>query len=42
MSRIWRVRLTDQAEMDFTTYSDDLTDLSYRSRGWFVNMLGTM
>jgi hypothetical protein len=21
---------------NFTTYSDDLTDLSYRSRGWFV------
>jgi hypothetical protein len=22
---------------NFTNYSDDLTDLSYRSRGWFVN-----
>lgn len=27
---------------NFTHYSDDLTDLSYRSRGWFVNVLGTM
>lgn len=27
---------------NFTTYSDDLTDMSYRSRGWFVNVLGTM
>jgi hypothetical protein len=27
---------------NFTDYSDDLTDLSYRSRGWFVNLLGTM
>lgn len=25
---------------NFTTYSDDLTDQSYRSRGWFVNLLG--
>jgi hypothetical protein len=24
---------------NFTNYSDDLTDLSYRSHGWFVNML---
>ena len=27
---------------NFTRYSDDLTDLSYRSRGWFVNILGTL
>jgi outer membrane protein OmpA-like peptidoglycan-associated protein len=27
---------------NFTNYSDDLTDLSYRSRGWFVNVLGTL
>jgi outer membrane protein OmpA-like peptidoglycan-associated protein len=26
---------------NFTNYSDDLTDLSYRSRGWFINALGT-
>ncbi|MGZ3253704.1 MAG: OmpA family protein, partial [Burkholderiaceae bacterium] len=26
---------------NFTNYSDDLTDLSYRSRGWFINVLGT-
>ncbi len=26
---------------NFTNYSDDLTDMSYRSRGWFVNLLGT-
>lgn len=26
---------------NFTDYSDDLTDLSYRSRGWFINVLGT-
>lgn len=25
------------AGYNFTNYSDDLTDLSYRSRGWFVN-----
>ncbi|KQV96908.1 OmpA family protein [Rhizobacter sp. Root1221] len=25
---------------NFTDFSDDLTDLSYRSRGWFLNMLG--
>lgn len=30
------------AGYNFTNYSDDLTDLSYRSRGWFVNVLGTM
>ncbi|WP_019143403.1 OmpA family protein [Noviherbaspirillum massiliense] len=29
------------AGYNFTNYSDDLTDLSYRSRGWFVNVLGT-
>lgn len=27
---------------NFTRFSDDLTDLSYRSRGWFINVLGTM
>jgi outer membrane protein OmpA-like peptidoglycan-associated protein len=26
---------------NFTNYTDDLTDLSYRSRGWFLNVLGT-
>lgn len=26
---------------NFTTYSDDLTDLSFRSRGWFMNALAT-
>ncbi len=26
---------------NFTNYSDDLTDLSYRSRGWFFNVLAT-
>jgi outer membrane protein OmpA-like peptidoglycan-associated protein len=26
---------------NFTNFSDDLTDLSYRSRGWFMNALGT-
>ncbi|MFT4173090.1 MAG: OmpA family protein [Rhodocyclaceae bacterium] len=25
---------------NFTRYSDDLTDMSYRSRGWFINVLG--
>ncbi len=25
---------------NFTDFSDNLTDLSYRSRGWFVNALG--
>ncbi|TCS36505.1 hypothetical protein EDC30_10644 [Paucimonas lemoignei] len=25
---------------NFTDFSDDLTDLSYRSRGWFINVLG--
>ncbi|HMK59716.1 MAG TPA: OmpA family protein [Dissulfurispiraceae bacterium] len=27
---------------NFTNYSDDLTDLSYRSRGFFVNMVAKM
>ncbi len=27
---------------NFTNYSDDLTNLSYRSRGFFVNVIGTM
>jgi len=26
---------------NFTDYSDDLTDLSYNSRGWFLNVLAT-
>jgi hypothetical protein len=26
---------------NFTNYSDDLTDLSYRSHGWFLNVLAT-
>ena len=30
------------AGYNFTTYSDDLTNLSYRSRGWFLNILSTM
>jgi len=30
------------AGFNFTNYSDDLTDLSFRSRGWFVNVVGTM
>ncbi len=30
------------AGYNFTRYSDDLTDLSYRSRGWFLNIIGTM
>ena len=25
---------------NFTDFSDNLTDLSYRSRGWFINVLG--
>lgn len=29
------------AGYNFTNYSDDLTDLSYRSRGWFINVLST-
>jgi len=27
---------------NFTDYSDDLTDLSYRSRGFFINIIGKM
>lgn len=27
---------------NFTDYSDDLTDLRYRSRGWFLNLLGVL
>lgn len=27
---------------NFTDYSDDLTDMSYRSRGWFANLLGVI
>lgn len=27
---------------NFTNYSDDLTNLSYRSRGWFLNILWAM
>jgi len=27
---------------NFTNYSDNLTDLSYRSRGWFINVIGKM
>lgn len=26
---------------NFTDFSDELTDLSYRSRGWFINAVGT-
>lgn len=29
------------AGYNFTDFSDDLTDLSWRSRGWFINALGT-
>jgi outer membrane protein OmpA-like peptidoglycan-associated protein len=29
------------AGYNFTDFSDDLTDLSYSSHGWFVNLLGT-
>ena len=29
------------AGYNFTNYSDNLTDLSYRSRGWFINVLST-
>lgn len=25
---------------NFTDFSDDLTDMRYRSRGWFINLLG--
>lgn len=27
---------------NFTDFSDDLTNLDYRSRGWFVNLIGKM
>ncbi len=27
---------------NFTDFSDDLTDLSYDSRGWFINIIGKM
>lgn len=27
---------------NFTDFSDDLTNLDYRSQGWFVNLLGTL
>jgi hypothetical protein len=27
---------------NFTDFSDDLTDMSYDSRGWFVNLIGKM
>ncbi len=27
---------------NFTRFSDDLTDLGYRSRGWFVNLIGKL
>ncbi|MHB8764077.1 MAG: OmpA family protein [Deferrisomatales bacterium] len=27
---------------NFSDFSDDLTDLSYRSRGWFLNVVGTL
>lgn len=30
------------AGYNFTNFSDNLTDQSYRSRGWFINVLGTM
>jgi hypothetical protein len=39
-------RVTDKvkfgAGFNFTNYSDDLTDLSYRSHGWFLNALATL
>lgn len=25
---------------NFTDFSDDMTDLSYRSHGWFFNVIG--
>jgi hypothetical protein len=28
------------AGYNFTDFSDDLTDMSYRSRGWFINLIG--
>jgi hypothetical protein len=30
------------AGYNFTNFSDDLTDVSYRSHGWFVNLIGKM
>ncbi len=30
------------AGYNFTRFSDDLTDLSYRSRGWFINLIGKL
>jgi hypothetical protein len=27
---------------NFTDFSDDLTDLSYTSGGWFINVIGKM
>jgi hypothetical protein len=30
------------AGYNFTNFSDDLTNLDYRSRGWFVNMIGKL
>lgn len=30
------------AGYNFTDFSDDLTDVSYRSRGWFVNLIGKL
>ncbi len=30
------------AGYNFTDFSDDLTDVSYRSRGWFINLIGKM
>lgn len=27
---------------NFTDFSDDLTDVSYRSQGWFINLIGKM
>jgi flagellar motor protein MotB len=30
------------AGYNFTDFSDDLTDLSFNSKGWFVNLIGTL
>jgi outer membrane protein OmpA-like peptidoglycan-associated protein len=30
------------AGYNFTDFSDDLTDVSYRSHGWFINLIGKM
>ncbi len=27
---------------NFTDYSDDLTEVSYRSYGWFFNLIGEL